>query len=131
MHSLADQPMLGHITTFGGHPVCCAAGMAALDFAINEKLIDKVKEKEKRFRNKLIHPKIIEIRGIGLLLALQFDSFANNKKIIDCCIKNGVVSDWFLFCDNAMRLAPPLIIKDDEIDEACAIILKSIDEVIS
>jgi acetylornithine/succinyldiaminopimelate/putrescine aminotransferase len=131
MHSLADQPMLGHITTFGGHPVCCAAGMAALDFAINEKLIDKVKEKEKRFRNKLIHPKIIEIRGIGLLLALQFDSFENNKKIIDCCIKNGVVSDWFLFCDNAMRLAPPLIIKDDEIDEACAIILKSIDEVIS
>ncbi len=131
MHSLADQPMLGHITTFGGHPVCCAAGMAALDFAINEKLIDKVKEKEKRFRNKLIHPKIIEIRGMGLLLALQFDSFENNKKIIDCCIKNGVVSDWFLFCDNAMRLAPPLIIKDDEIDEACAIILKSIDEVIS
>lgn len=130
MHSLADKPMLGHITTFGGHPVCCAAGLAALEFVIEQKLIEEVKEKEQRFRSILKHPKIIEIRGIGLLLALQFDSFENNKKIIDCCIKNGLISDWFLFCDNAMRLAPPLIITSNEIDEACAIILKSIDEVV-
>jgi acetylornithine/N-succinyldiaminopimelate aminotransferase len=130
MHSLADKPMLGHITTFGGHPVCCAAGMAALQFVIDEKLIDEVKEKEMLFRSKLVHPKILEIRGIGLLMSLQFDSFENNKKIIDCCIKNGLISDWFLFCDNAMRLAPPLIISHQEIDEACEIILKSIDEVL-
>ena len=64
------------------------------------------------------------------MLALQFDSFDTNKRIIDCCIKNGLISDWFLFCDNAMRLAPPLIISDDEIEEACNIILKSIDEII-
>jgi len=128
MHSLADKPMLGHITTFGGHPVCCAAGLAALEFVLEQKLMDEVKEKEKLFRSKLIHPKIKEIRGLGLLLAIQFDTFENNKKIIDCCIKNGLMSDWFLFCDNAMRLAPPLIITHAEIDEACEIILKSIDE---
>jgi acetylornithine/succinyldiaminopimelate/putrescine aminotransferase len=128
MHSLADKPMLGHITTFGGHPVCCAAGLAALEFVLEQKLMDEVKEKEKLFRSKLIHPKIKEIRGLGLLLAIQFDTFENNKKIIDCCIKNGLMSDWFLFCDNAMRLAPPLIITHAEIGEACEIILKSIDE---
>jgi acetylornithine/succinyldiaminopimelate/putrescine aminotransferase len=131
MQSLADNPILGHITTFGGHPVCCAAGLAALQFIIEEKLIDAVKEKENLFRSLLIHPSIKEIRGIGLLLALQFDTFENNKKIIDCCIKNGLISDWFLFCENAMRLAPPLIIRQNEIEEACQIILKSIDEVLS
>lgn len=131
MQSLAHSPMLGHITTFGGHPVCCAAGLAALEFVLDNNLIDEVKEKELLFRSKLIHPKIQEIRGVGLLLAIQFDSFENNKKIIDCCIKNGLICDWFLFCDNAMRLAPPLIISDNEIDEACKIILKSIDEVIT
>jgi acetylornithine/N-succinyldiaminopimelate aminotransferase len=129
MHSLAHEPMLGHITTFGGHPVCCAAGLAALDFVIEQQLTDNIIEKEKLFRTILTHPKIIEIRGIGLLLALQFNDFETNKKIIDCCIKNGLISDWFLFCDNAMRIAPPLIISDDEIEEACHIILKSIDEV--
>jgi acetylornithine/succinyldiaminopimelate/putrescine aminotransferase len=131
MNSLAHNPILGHITTFGGHPVCCAAGLAALQFVIEEKLIDEVKEKENLFRSLLIHSSIKEIRGIGLLLALQFDNFENNKKIIDCCIKNGLISDWFLFCDNAMRLAPPLIISQNEIEEACQIIIKSIDEVLS
>jgi acetylornithine/N-succinyldiaminopimelate aminotransferase len=129
MQSLAHEPMLGHITTFGGHPVCCAAGLAALEFVIEEQLIDRIIEKEKIFKAKLIHPHIKEIRGIGLLLAIQFDSFESNKNIIDCCIKNGLISDWFLFCDNAMRLAPPLIINDEEIEESCEIILKSIDEV--
>ena len=128
MQSLAHNPMLGHITTFGGHPVCCAAGLAALEFVIANNLIDAVAEKEARFRSKLVHPKIKEIRGKGLLMALQFDSFENNKLIIDCCIKNGLISDWFLFCDNAMRLAPPLIITHAEIDEACEIILKSLAE---
>ena len=131
MQSLAHNPILGHITTFGGHPVCCAAGLAALEFTLSHNLIDDIKEKENFFRNLLKHPKIQEIRGVGLLMALQFDTFENNKKIIDCCIKNGLISDWFLFCDNAMRLAPPLIITHAEIAEACEIILASIDEVFS
>jgi acetylornithine/succinyldiaminopimelate/putrescine aminotransferase len=131
MQSLAHNPILGHITTFGGHPVCCAAGLAAMEFTLNQNLIAQVAEKETIFRNNLKHPKIKEIRGLGLLLALQFDSFETNKKIIDCCIKNGLISDWFLFCDNAMRLAPPLIITQKEIEESCAIILSSIDEVFS
>jgi acetylornithine/succinyldiaminopimelate/putrescine aminotransferase len=131
MQSLAHNPMLGHITTFGGHPVCCAAGLAALNFIINNKVIETVLEKEQLFRKKLIHSHIKEIRGRGLMLALQFDSFDTNKRIIDCCIKNGLISDWFLFCDNATRLAPPLIITNEEIEEACHIILKSIDEIIT
>lgn len=129
MESLAHHPMLGHITTFGGHPVCCAAGLAALEFTLENHLIAKVHQKELLFRSQLVHPQIKEIRGKGLLLALQFDSFETNKRIIDCCIKNGVISDWFLFCDNAMRIAPPLTISEKEIDEVCKIILKSIDEV--
>jgi acetylornithine/N-succinyldiaminopimelate aminotransferase len=131
MQTLAHDPILGHITTFGGHPVCCAAGLAALEFTLENNLIDLVKEKEFLFRSKLVHPKIKQIRGMGLLLALQFDSFETNKKIIDCCIKNGVISDWFLFCDDAMRLAPPLTISMDEIEEACQIIIRSIDEIVS
>jgi acetylornithine/succinyldiaminopimelate/putrescine aminotransferase len=130
MQSLAHEPMLGHITTFGGHPVCCAAGLAALNYLIDNKVVETVANKEELFRKKLIHSHIKEIRGRGLMLALQFDSFDTNKRIIDCCIKNGLISDWFLFCDNAMRLAPPLIISNDEIEEACNIILKSIDEII-
>lgn len=130
MQTLAHEPMLGHITTFGGHPVCCAAGLAALEYTLENNLIALIEEKEQLIRNKLVHPKIMEIRGKGLLLALQFDSFETNKKIIDCCIKNGVISDWFLFCDDAMRIAPPLIISKQEIEEACDIILQSIDEIL-
>lgn len=129
MQSLAHNPMLGHITTFGGHPVCCAAGLAALNYTMEHNLIAGIKEKELQFKASLKHHKIVEIRGIGLLLAMQFESFEMNKKIIDCCIKNGLISDWFLFCDSAMRLAPPLTISAAEIDEACRIILMSIDEV--
>ncbi|HRG57374.1 MAG TPA: aspartate aminotransferase family protein [Bacteroidia bacterium] len=130
MQTLAYEPMLGHITTFGGHPVCCAAGLAALEYTLENNLIALIEEKERLFRSKLLHPQIKDIRGLGLLLALQFDSFETNKKIIDCCIKNGLISDWFLFCDDAMRIAPPLIISKEEIEEACEIILKSIDEIL-
>ncbi len=128
MQSLAQNPILGHITTFGGHPVCCAAGLAALQFLQNNQLIAQVAEKERHFKDLLQHKRILEIRGKGLLLALQFSSFGENKKIIDACIRNGVITDWFLFCDSAMRLAPPLTISINEIEEACALILKSIDE---
>jgi acetylornithine/succinyldiaminopimelate/putrescine aminotransferase len=130
MHAFTHNPLLGHITTFGGHPVSCAASKASFEIILQEKLIQQIPGKEKLFRNLLKHQAIKEIRGMGLLLALQFDSFDLNKKIIDACIRNGVLTDWFLFCDDAMRLAPPLTITEAEIGIACEIILKSIDEVV-
>jgi acetylornithine/N-succinyldiaminopimelate aminotransferase len=126
MDSLKQNPILGHITTFGGHPVCCAAGLAALEVLLDENLIAAVAEKEALMRGLLIHPAIKQIRGKGLMLAIELDSFEINKKIIDRCIANGVITDWFLHCDNSMRIAPPLIITPDEIKTACAVIIEAI-----
>ncbi|SDS41875.1 Acetylornithine/succinyldiaminopimelate/putrescine aminotransferase [Mucilaginibacter mallensis] len=127
MSALKENPILGHITTFGGHPVCCAAGLAALEVLLDEKLCEQVAAKEALIRASLIHPTIKEIRGKGLMLALELESFDLNKKIIDRCIENGVITDWFLHCSNAMRLAPPLIITLDEIKKACEIISEAVD----
>jgi acetylornithine/N-succinyldiaminopimelate aminotransferase len=127
MGSLKENPILGHITTFGGHPVCCAAGLAALEVLINEGLVSTVAEKEILLRSLLIHPAIKEVRGKGLMLAIELENFDINKKIIDRCIANGVITDWFLHCDNAMRIAPPLIITTDEIEKACKVIMEAID----
>jgi acetylornithine/N-succinyldiaminopimelate aminotransferase len=127
MSSLKENPILGHITTFGGHPVCCASGLAALEVLLNENLINTVAEKETLFRSILVHPAIKEIRGAGLMLAVEFDSFERNKKIIDRCIEQGVITDWFLHCSNAMRIAPPLIITPDEIKKACSVIMEAIE----
>lgn len=126
MSHLSNNPILGHITTFGGHPVCCAAGLATLNVLLEEKLIVEVSEKEKLFRSLLVHPKIRSIKGKGLLLAVEFDSYDQNKKVIDKCIANGVITDWFLFNSSSMRIAPPLIITQEEIRSACRIILESI-----
>ncbi|WP_345106833.1 aspartate aminotransferase family protein [Mucilaginibacter panaciglaebae] len=126
MDSLKENPILGHITTFGGHPVCCAAGLAALEVLLDENLIAAVAEKEALMRSLLIHPAIKQIRGKGLMLAIELDSFDINKKIIDRCIANGVITDWFLHCDNSMRIAPPLIITPDEIKKACFVIIEAI-----
>ena len=127
MHSFTHHPMLGHITTFGGHPVSCAASKATFEILEEEKLIQQIPEKENLFRKLLQHPAIKEIRGIGFLLALQFESFETKKKIIDTCIENGVIADWFLFCDTAMRIAPPLTITEEEIKKACKIILEAVE----
>lgn len=127
MQSLTNNPMLGHITTFGGHPVSCAASKAAFEIMYEEDLITQIPAKEDLFRSLLQHPTIKEIRGKGLLLALQFNSFENTKKIIDTCIQNGVITDWFLFCDNAMRIAPPLTITETQIKDACVVILNAIE----
>ncbi|MBS1519963.1 MAG: aspartate aminotransferase family protein [Bacteroidetes bacterium] len=126
MGSLKENPILGHITTFGGHPVCCAAGLAALEVLLNENLVEQVEAKEKLFRELLVHPAIKAVRGKGLMLAIELENFDLNKKIIDRCIENGVVVDWFLHCSNSMRIAPPLIITHDEIRKACTIILEAI-----
>ncbi len=126
MGALKENPILGHITTFGGHPVCCAAGLAALEVLLDEKLVDGVAEKEALFKKLLVHPAIKQVRGKGLMLAAEFESFELNKKIIDRCIENGVITDWFLHCSNSMRIAPPLIITGIQIEKACAVILEAI-----
>ncbi|HMG11293.1 MAG TPA: aspartate aminotransferase family protein [Mucilaginibacter sp.] len=127
MGALKENPILGHITTFGGHPVCCAAGLAALEVLLNEHLTAGVAEKEIIFRKLLAHPAIKEVRGKGLMLAIELESFDLNKKIIDRCIEHGVITDWFLHCSNSMRIAPPLIISSDEIEKACHVIVEAID----
>ena len=129
MDTLKDNPVLGHITTFGGHPVSCAASQGCLEAILEEKLIESIYEKEQLFKSLLIHPAIIEVRGKGLLLAVEFTNYEFNKKVIDRCIEKGVITDWFLFCDNSMRIAPPLTIKLEEINYACSIILQSIHEI--
>jgi acetylornithine/N-succinyldiaminopimelate aminotransferase len=131
MDSLTYNPVLGHITTFGGHPVCCAAGLAAFNFLNGSHLIEQVKTKEALFRSLLVHEAILNISSCGLLMALHFESYEINKKIIDTCIRNGVFTDWFLFASHALRIAPPLIITEQEIANACSIILRSIDEAVN
>jgi acetylornithine/succinyldiaminopimelate/putrescine aminotransferase len=130
MSVLSHTPILGHMTTFGGHPVCCAAGLATLRTLVDDHIVDEVGEKGQLFKQLLQHPAIREIRGKGLMLAVEFENFEINKKIIDACILDGVLSDWFLHCSNSMRIAPPLIITKEEIEEACAIILKNINLVL-
>lgn len=129
MWMLTENPVLGHITTFGGHPVSCAAGMAAMRVLLEEKLVDAVLEKEKLFRALLQHPKIVDVRSRGLMMAVEFDSFETNKKIIDASIAQGVLTDWFLFASHCMRIAPPLTITDDEIRQACAVIVQCLNEI--
>ncbi len=126
MHDLTDNPVLGHITTFGGHPVSCAAGLAALQVLQDERLIADVECKGQLFESKLKHPLIRSVHRKGLMMALEFDSFEQNKRIIDTCIANGVLTDWFLFAPQSMRIGPPLIITVAEIDFACSVILNAI-----
>jgi len=126
MQTLTFNPVLGHISTFGGHPVSCAASLATLQIIQEEKLMETIPAKEKLFRELLIHPSIKSIRSKGLLMALEFESYAVLKPIIDRSIAKGVLTDWFLFSDNSMRIAPPLIISEEAIKEACTIILSCI-----
>jgi acetylornithine/N-succinyldiaminopimelate aminotransferase len=129
MSAFATNPILGHITTFGGHPVSCAAGLATLQTILSENIVAEVEAKSQLFKMLLKHPAIKEVRGKGLMIAVEFDSFETNKKIIDACIKDRLISDWFLHCSNSMRIAPPLIISKKEIEWACEVILKNVDEV--
>ena len=122
MDCLKDNPILGHITTFGGHPVSCAAGLATLDTIIKERLVEDVDRKEALLRQGLRHPAIREVRGKGLMLCIQLDSFQQVEEVSRRCVEQGVIVDWFLHCDTAIRIAPPLIVTDDEIKKACSII---------
>ncbi len=129
MLSLADNPILGHITTFGGHPVVAAAAHAGIMELLQGNWMELVEAKEALFRSLLVHPAIKEISGKGLMLAIALDSFENNLAVIKSCIEAGVISDWFLFANNRIRIAPPLTITEEEIKHACFIIVRALNQV--
>lgn len=129
MSTFTHQPVLGHITTFGGNALACAASLATLETLLEEQLIEQVPAKEKLIRELLIHSEIKQIKGKGLLLAAYFDSNETALKVMNACYTKGLITDWFLFCDNALRIAPPLTITATEIKEACAILLDAIESV--
>lgn len=129
MHVLQHNPVLGHITTFGGNAICCAAGLASLKEINEQKLYENVEQKANLFLQLLQHHSIQKINNCGLLMAVYLDNFDNLRKVINACLENGLVTDWFLFADNCMRIAPPLIISEDEIEQACTIILNALDKV--
>lgn len=130
MDSFTNNPFLGHITTFGGHPVCCAAGLASLKVLTEEKeIIENVASKAALFKEQLKHEAIIEVRNAGLLMAIQLASYDQVLGVIHECLRNGLVTDWFLFNAEAVRIAPPLTITEDEILESCTILLAAIDKV--
>jgi acetylornithine/N-succinyldiaminopimelate aminotransferase len=118
MDCLTENPVLGHITTFGGHPVCCAAGMAAMTVLLEENYIAEIPEKEKLFRSLLDHPSIKNINSFGLWMAVEFDNNERCKKLIDHCIEKGVFSDWFLFAPDCLRISPALAISTEKIQIA-------------
>ncbi len=129
MQTLTENPVLGHITTFGGHPVCCAAGKAAFDILLQEKIVGGVAAKEKLFLEKLHHPKIKAVSSKGLLMALELDSADEVMTVLHNAMQKGLFSDWFLFAPQCIRIAPPLTISTNEIEAACNILLACLDEI--
>lgn len=127
MKLFTHQPMLGHITTFGGNPVCCASALATLEVIEQENLLAQVEEKGKLFEGLLRHPHIKETRRAGLLFALDFDSDERVQHIVETALSEGVICFWFLSHPNSFRIAPPLTISEAEIRWACAVILKAIE----
>jgi acetylornithine/succinyldiaminopimelate/putrescine aminotransferase len=124
MDSLQTNPALGHITTFGGHPVSCAAGMAALDVILSEDLVSSVESKAALFRKLLKDSDVETVRGDGLLMAVELGKTERLMKFIRLAYENGIATDWFLFNNSSFRIAPPLIISDSQIEEACDILKK-------
>lgn len=131
MNTLQENPTLGHITTFGGHPVCCAAGLAALDYLVGHNVVAEVEAKGARYEQGLAdHPAVQEIRRAGLLLAVELGSSERLYRIMELFKEVGILSDWFLFCDTAFRISPPLVISNEEIDESIALIRTALDRLI-
>ncbi len=128
MHCLTHHPVLGHITTFGGHPVCCAAALANLNVIIREKLWEQAAIKEQWFRDALKHPEIKNISGIGLMLAVKLSNEKRAQQVIARCLEKGLFTDWFLFAPDCLRLAPALNISREEVEQACSIILEALNE---
>lgn len=128
LNSFTHNPCLGHITTFGGHPVCCAAGLAALKYLINNNIVESVEHKGAMFEERLCkHPRVLEIRRSGLLLALELGEAEYLYRLMEIFKEEGIMSDWFLYCDTAFRISPPLTITEAEIEECCTIIERSLD----
>ena len=129
MDTLSYNPVLGHITTFGGHPVSCAAGKVALEVLLESNWIDEVKDKEKILQVNLHHTKIKKVNTAGLWAAIEFEDFETCKVVAHNCIKNGLITDWFLFAQNCIRIAPPLITTNEELKLICEIVIKSVKEI--
>lgn len=128
MNLLTHNPVLGHITTFGGHPVCCAAGLAAMKYIQENHLVEAVEAKGALYEKLLIgHPKVKEIRRAGLLMAVELGSSERLYEIMELFKQEGILSDWFLFCDTAFRISPPLTISTEEIEDSTRIILACLD----
>lgn len=129
LDSFTNNPCLGHITTFGGHPVCCAAGLAALNYLINNNIVEQVEAKGALFERLLTsHPCVKEIRRSGLLMAVELGSSERLYAMMDMFKQMGIMSDWFLYCDTAFRISPPLTISEGEIEECCTIIRRALDK---
>jgi acetylornithine/succinyldiaminopimelate/putrescine aminotransferase len=127
MQTLASKPMLGHITTFGGNPVCCASALAVLEIIEEENLLTTVEAKGKLIEDLLRHSKVKEVRRLGLLFAFDFDSEERVNRIVQYAKEHGVICYWFLSHPNSFRIAPPLTITEAEIREACTVILQAIE----
>ena len=127
MNNFTTNPSLGHITTFGGHPVCCAASLACLNYLLHSDIMDSIKEKENLFRSKLKHPLIKEIRGKGLMLAIELGNEDLTKKLVDTSLEKGLILFYFLFTKTAVRISPPLTISKEEIKKGCEIIISILD----
>ncbi len=131
MNTLTHNPVLGHITTFGGHPVCCAAGLAALNYLEENNVIAQVEAKGALYEELLAdHPAVREIRRSGLLLAVELGESQRMFRMMELFAERGVMSDWFLFCDTAFRISPPLIISEEEIRDSARIISGCLDEIV-
>ena len=122
MNLLTFEPKLGHITTFGGHPVNCAASLVTLEYLLDTEIMQKVEQKEQLFRSHLKHSMIKEIRGKGLMLAIEFNDEKLAKKVVEQSLKNGLILFYFLFNKTAIRITPPLTISNKEIIDGCNII---------
>lgn len=127
MSVLSYNPILGHITTFGGHPVSCVAALATLEVLLEENYIADVPRKEAILKECLKHPAIVEVRTAGLWAAVELKDFETTKAVIDRCMEAGLITDWFLFNDHSLRIAPPLLITEKELREGCQIILEAME----
>lgn len=123
MQCLAHNPILGHMTTFGGHPLSCAASLAGLNVLTSSNILSTIEEKEQLFKSLLKHPKVKEVRGKGLMIAVQLESFETVENVIRYAFSNNILLDWFLFNNSAIRIAPPLIIENQHIIQICKTII--------
>ena len=129
MDALQTDPALGHITTFGGHPVCCAAGLAAFDYLTRNRVVEQVEAKGALYEELLAgHPQVREIRRSGLLLAVELGDAAKLYRMMELFKEAGILSDWFLYCDTAFRISPPLTISEEEVRDSARIVAECLDK---